>query len=338
MKKNEKGMTLTEIMIALSIFTILVAIVFTSLSTFSKLFTSTDATNQLKSASQKTVNKIGLRLSESKRIFQKTSADTAFLARIILADAVLTGSCLPKIEETGTVSPLDSAFTASSVGNSLFFANTEYPAIVKNITASDGSDTNIIRLDTYVFNYYFLSPTSKYTIGDSPGIRLMEWHSKKYIDYNQLMAITDTTKRGNVIAQLNDTTSFDIGFAWDPSDTDVSGAFYSFTTGSADPAPQAGHLILQDEYSEMTRFATGIAWGGYRVGVCPNTSLTFAPGITVPLYAASSGYFPSGFEIVIAGPRSAHRVFIRLVLAAQGASHLLVAYENPILISARNLW
>jgi len=337
MNKNENGMTLIEIMVALSVFTILVAIVFTSLSTFSKLFTSTDATNQLKSASQKIVNKIGLRLSESKRIFQKTAADTAFLARITLSDTVLLGSCLPKIEETGTVSPLDPAFTASSVGNSLLFTNTEYPAILKNVSASDGSNTYTVRLDTYVFNYYFLSPTTRYTIGAVPSIRLMEWHSKKYIDYNQLMTITDTTKRQSVIDKLVNAPN-NIGYAWDPSDTDVANAFYSLETGSYTPTKQAAHFIQQDEYSEMTRFATGIAWGGYRTGVCPNTSISFSPGITVPLYGTSSGNFPAGFEIVVAGPRSAHRVFIRLVLAAQGPSNLLLAYENPILISARNLW
>ena len=331
--KKQNGMTLVEMMISLSVFTILVAIIFTSLSTFSKIFSSTDATNQLKSYSESAVNKMGLRLSECKRLFENTSQDTPFLSRITGIDSPLPGSRLPKIEETGSLIPGDSLFNASSVGNSLFFTNTEYPEILKNI--SDGiSNTNTVRIDAYIFNYYYLTQTTQYTLGNTPGIRLMEWHSVQYADYTQINAITNATKKSNTIIALRNNN---ILYAWDPTVTSPSSAFYSLNTGGS-MSGVSGHMIQQDTQKEMTKFARGILWGRYRAGISPNTGGSFTTTQTVPKYAAASGYFPAGFEIGIIGPRSAHRVFIRMVLAAEGPSNLKVAYENTVLISARNLW
>lgn len=326
--QKQNGMTLVELMIALSVFTILVAITFTSISTFSKGFTSMDATNQMKSCSQSAINKIGLRLSECKRIFENTSQDTPFLSRITGIDSPLMGSCLPKIEETGSLIPGDYLFNASSVGNSFFFANTEFPEILQL------SSTYTVRIDCYVFNYYYLAQVSSYTIGNTPAIKLMEWHSKKYADYTQINALSGNTKTLTIIALYND----NVRYAWDPTATSPSSAFYSLGAGGSITGPLASHYLLQDTYEEMTRFARGIIWGKYRAGVSPNTGGSFNTDQPVPKYAIASGKFPSGFEIGIIGPRSAHRIFIRLVLVAQGPSNLLVAYENMVLNSARNLW
>lgn len=316
-----------EMMIALSVFTILVAIAFSSISTFSKGFMSMDATNQMKSCSQSTVNKIGLRISECKRIFENIAQDTPFLARITGIDSPLADSRLPKIEETGSLIPGDSLFSASSVGNSLFFTNTEFPEILQL------SSTYTSRIDCYIFNYYYLAQVSGYTIGNTPAIKLMEWHSKKYADYTQINALSGNTKTLTIQKLYADSVTY----AWDPTVTSPSSAFYSLNAVGTTTA-QPGHYLQQDSYKEMTRFARGVIWGKYRAGVSPNTGGSLNTNQPVPEYATASGKFPSGFEIIIIGPRSAHRVFIRLVLVAEGASNLLVAYENSVLNSARNLW
>jgi len=326
--EKQEGMTLTELMISLSVFTIIVAVTMTSISTFSKAFTSMDATNQLKSCSQKAINKIGLRLSECKRIFQNTAADTPFLLRITDIETPLSNSRLPRIIETGSLSPGDSLFDASGVGNSLFFANTEFPEILQL------SSSYTARIDCYVFNYYYLVPVSGITIGNTPALKLMEWHSKKYADYKQIMAFTDTNTRTLIINQLKNRQ---IDYAWDPAATSVSSAFYLLEAGNPTPSVVSGHMIQKDTYEDMTKFARGVIWGRYKAGVSPNTGGAFNTDHPVPKYAIASQNFPSGFEVAITGPRSAHRVFIRMVLVAQGPS-MLVAFENPVLTSARNLW
>jgi len=288
---------------------------------------SMDATNQMKSCSQSAVNKIGLRLSECKRIFENTAQDTPFLARITGIDSSLSNSRLPKIEETGSFIPGDSLFNSSSVGNSLFFTNTEFPKILQL------SSTYTTRIDCYVFNYYYLVPVFNYTIGNTSAIKLMEWHSKKYADYTQINALSGNTKTLTITALYNN----NVRYAWNPTATSPSSAFYSLNIAGTITA-QSGHYIQQDAYKEMTRFARGVIWGKYRAGVSPNTGGSFNTNHPVPEYATASGRFPGGFEIGIIGPRSAHRVFVRLVLVAQGTSNLLVAYENSVLNSARNLW
>jgi prepilin-type N-terminal cleavage/methylation domain-containing protein len=322
------GMTMVEMMIALSIFTILAAITFSSISTFSKGFMSMDATNQMKSCSQSTVNKIGLRISECKRIFENTAQDTSFLARITGIDSPLSNSRLPKIEETGSLIPGDSLFTALSVGNSIFFANTEFPEIIQL------SSTCATRIDCYVFNYYYLAQVSDYTIGNTPAIKLMEWHSKKYADYAQINVLSGNTKTLTIQRLYAD----GVTYAWDPAATIWSSAFYSLPAAGTAPVVQASHYIQKDTYEEMTRFARGVIWGKYRAGISPNTGGSLKTSQPVPKYALVSDNFPSGFEIAIVGPRSAHRIFIRLVLVAQGSSNLLVSNENSVLISVRNLW
>jgi len=324
---DEKGITLVEMMVSLSIFSMLAAVVFMSMSTFSKASSSTEATNQMKSCSQKAVNKIGLRLSESKRIFENTGSDTPFLARVAGIETILPGSRLPRIEETGSLSPGDPLFTASGVGNSLFFANTEFPEVLVLST------TCSVRIDAYVFNYYYLAQTTGVSICNTPVIRLMGWHSKEYADYTQLNVLSGNTRTLTVQALFNR----NIRMAWDPTATDPSNAFYVINLAATLPNT-ATHKLVMDEQEDMTRFAKGIMWGRYRSGISPNTGGSAKTSQIVPEFGLPSGYFPSGFEVTVIGPRSAHRIFIRLVLIAEGPLNFLLAYENSVLNSARNLW
>lgn len=326
-RHGEKGMTLVEMLISLSVFSLLVAIAFTSISTFSKSFTETDAINQMKSASQKAVNKIGLRLSECKRIFENTAQDTSFLARITGIETPLSGSRLYRIEETGSSSPGDPEFNASSVGNALFFASMEFPEVF------DLSPSYKTRIDVYVFNYYYLAPAQGQTICSTPAIKLLEWHSKKYADFSQLNVLTGNTKTLTVQGFYNR----NIRFAWDPAALSPSSAFYILNSDGT-LTLSAAHTLIQDECKDMTRFARGIAWGRYRAGISPNTGGAARISQRVPSYGQASNMFPSGFEVVVTGPRSAHRILVRTVFIAQGASSMLVGYENMTLSSARNLW
>lgn len=342
MNSKEKGMTLLEVLLSTAIFLVIVAITFSSLSTFWRGFTGIDSTHQLKSYSQKTVNKLQLRLSECKRIFQDDTVGNLFLARLKGTEALLPDSRLSIIEETGSLDPTSSSFVSSSVGNSILFTSTEFPEVLEEIFDS-GGDSYTVRIDKYIFNYYYLSPISNYTLGGTCGIRLLEWHSQGYADGGQIGAISNATKRANTIIALRNRG---IQYAWMPSGSDPedNATFYRLNTNGTVTSQGSGFWIGednlgQDTYTQkdMTHFAKGTLGGKYRAGISPNTGGTFNPGNSVPLFAAANGSFPAGFEIVIVGPRSAHRIFIRVVLAAEGYD-LQKVIENSVLVSVRNLW
>ena len=196
-KRNKvTGLTLIEVIITLAIFSIIVAAVSAVLTSTKKGFTSFEAANTLKKVNQNSLNRIYIRLTECKRIFPYIATESApnfnsYLSRVTLTGtptgcpAMLNGSKIPVIEESSSIAEGTTNFIKASVGNRLFFANSDSSEILKSIIDSIGL-SRTIRIDLYRFYYYYLTSDNLKSIRSKPSYLLIEWQSVYYADYNQM--------------------------------------------------------------------------------------------------------------------------------------------------------
>lgn len=328
------GYSLVELVMAVAIFSIVVPVIVMFFSSTMRAFNSFEAANGLKKSNQQAVNRIFLKLSGNKRLFQNTANDTAFLLRVSTGGcpSKLTGSKLAKIEENGVLSPGTTNFVSASVGNSLFFAGNAGTRILGGIVDGGGL-SGTVRIDAYTFNYYYLTPENPKSLTYAPSYCLVEWQSGVYADCNQVSTVSDPVKNSNTIKAL---ISSGVNFCWNPSETNVSAAFSAFgANGTMTAAPS--HYVAKNKQSILTSIITGIIGSGYKYGISSNSAgWTRAPKV-VPVYAAASGSFPGGFEIAVVGPSGGRKVLIRSVIVAQVGNNFS-ADEKLLICDTRDIW
>ena len=327
---SSRGITLTEVMMAVVILGIITPGLVMLMSTMTRGFTGYEASVNLREVNQKTLNKIYLRVGSNKRLFENSANDTGYLNKISLTGcpARLTGSILPTIQDAGTLTTGTTNFVSASVGNSLLFANNDSSMQVL-------TGTNTVRIDLFRFNYYYVTSDNPKPIYDHACYRLIEWRSVQYADYNQLMNITNTTRRANAIKALYNAN---IRYAWDSDNLSAASAFSLFTLATGAVTVSAAHVIPQYKCTVLTSIVTGLILGGYGYGVSANSAGWATAPKTVPVFAAASGLFPGGFEVAIVGSSSGRQILLRCVLVAQGSMRGIVADDMQIIATARDLW
>lgn len=339
-RRRTAGITLIELVVTVAVMGILLATVMPLFITTSRGYTAMEVGSVLPAATQTALNRIQHRLVENKRLFGNDAVGNAFLARATpnVTPAAMTGSALPVIAANMSLSPTSGTFVAANIGNSLFFASLFEP---KDLTVLDGGGVSVTdRIDTSLFNYYYMTLQTDRAIGPFPSRVLREWHSVPYADYQQLMGISNATERANLVTALR---AAGVLYAWDSSVSTVNTAFYNLNAGGGITA-SAAHTIQRasglQAPKEMIKLIEGVASGGFRYSVSPNTGNSFLHNHTVPAYGtANAGTgFPSGFEAAIVGTNSARQVFIRLVMAAQGNFKGYRSYGNVLLVTARDLY
>ena len=334
------GYTLAEVAVAAAIMAIVMpvlAMLFTSTNTS---FTGFEASNSLKINNQNTVNRMYLRLGRNKRLFQNTAADTPFLSSVGLSGSpsVMSGSKLPVIEIDGSVSPGTADFHPGSFGNSLFLAYNDKALELSEISDS-ASSTTTVRVDTYKFSYYYLTPDGSPEILGRQTYKVVEWESVPYADCDQLNNIANSTKRYSTVSALLNQS---VNFCWSPSANSTTVAFSSFTRTSPDTGAITSsplHTIQKHDSVILTKLTTGIMGSGYMYGISPNAAAgdgSFKK--TVPAYATASGQFPAGLEIGVTGSSSGRQVLIRSVMIAKGSVMKMMADEEVAVCSARDIW
>jgi hypothetical protein len=339
-RRASTGLTIAEMMIAVAILGIISAGIAALLTGFQRNYSVEDARIGIKTGTQTAVNKIALNLTATKRIFQNNAGDNAFLALAQIsapAPGALAGSLLPQINDGASMSPNSGAFVASAVGNSLFFASLDLPFVTVPTILDSSSNPNTIRVDSYHFNYYYLSQSASTSVGGQGQIMLWEWHSVSFADYPQITAWTDATLQSNLVKSL---VAAGYTYAWDPGQNAANSAFYQLgvvggvgTITALVTAP----ALTQKTAAPMIKLLTGSLGAGYSYGVAQNTGAAFTIPYAVPQFGTANGKFPSGFEIVVVGSSSARQVLMHLVLAAQGAFKGLIANEQVVVATARDI-
>jgi prepilin-type N-terminal cleavage/methylation domain-containing protein len=332
--RKRNGFTLIEILIVITIFALIVPILGMVINSFTGSLTGFEADQSIKRANQLLIDDIFANISQSKRLFQNTSNDVNYASRLTMSGcpAVLVNSHLPLIISTGTLSPNNPDFTASSAGNCLFFSSGKATRVLTDIlNASSVSHT--VRIDRYVFYVYYLSDQYQKKFKTGPSYNVYRWVSVSYADYAQLMSITDTTMRKNTVKALY---ALGLHYAWDASQTSVSSAFYSLANDGTINSV-SDHMIIRD--AAESKFMLNILADGYGYGIAPNSTLWSRSPRKVPQYATANSNFPGGFEIMIIGPAGGRKVLIHTVVAAEGAlAQKAVAHELTIVASTKDLW
>ncbi|OQA89742.1 MAG: hypothetical protein BWY26_01639 [Elusimicrobia bacterium ADurb.Bin231] len=334
MKKRTNGFTLVELIVAITIMAIITPVMSMVLFYVIKGFSSYEAINSINKKNQEMLNRIYMRMSVNKRIFQNTSSDNQFLSRIQLTNcpSVLANSKLAKIEEGGSLSPDTTTFIAASAGNSLFFGSYEFASTFNNVADSDSS-THTVKIDLYRFYYYYITADNPHSITSRPSYRGIEWKSIPYVDYRELINITNSTLRSNTVKKIY---AAGIRYGWDPAATVASGSFYSLNS-NGNITLQSAHNIQKDKYIDITKIATGIMGSAYRYGVSPNTAGWPQAPLKIPEYGITNGSFPGGFETVIVGSSRGRKVLVRSSIVAQIMTSYVTS-QLTIVCSARDVW
>ncbi len=332
---RERGITMVELVITMAVMAVIMAAVTPLFTLLSRSFTNLEAGSVLPAGTQKALNRIQNRLGESRRLFENTTIGAAYLAKLPALPRTPVGwGQLPTINPGMALSTHSAVFVSSAVGNSLCFASTYAPNLLTNV----GTVGTTVRVDSFMFNYYFISENTSVVVNGKPSLELWEWHSIPYADYQQLSLMTPARSSSTALALRN---QYGVTFAWDSSADVPASAFYVLsTTGGVVAAPTHVIQTATDpklRSANMIQVISGAASGGFKFGVSRNG---FPQSHQVPIYGynSSASDFPGGLEIMIVGPSSSRQVFVRLVVTAQGNFKGLLSYENVVLLSARDLY
>jgi hypothetical protein len=337
-RRPPKGITLVELIITATVMSVMILTIIPLFTATTRGYTSLEVATVLSSGTQEAVTRMQNRLAENKRLFGRDTIGIAMLGRVTpsVSPAALSGSQLPVIDPNASLSPSSSTFVAANTGNCLLFAGVDQTVEVS--TTNGSGSVGGVRVDVFTFNYYYLSPNSAAPVGGVPGRDLWEWHSKPYVDYVGLITLPDVTFRNNVIKEL---LARNYNYAFNSSATVVTAAFYQLQGSTPWLNSASAHNIDKAEAQKMVRLIRGTSIGSFNYSVSPNTGPGFKHKYDVPSYsppATTADNFPSGFETVIVGPAGTRRVFARIVMAAQGSFKGYQAYEQVLLVAARDLY
>jgi hypothetical protein len=329
--KKNSGMTLSELLIAALILAIMVIFIGSFLISGFQNNIRVQAIVDLGNNAQQTVNQIKLEMSQSKRIFDNGPVGLGYWEALGFqkGNLPLVGSKLPEIISHGSLSPSNEGnfrnpFVRESVGNMIFFVE-HLPALESQ------KDKRII--DLYRFVVYFLSQKNKDRF--SPKIPyyldLVRCESSSYADLSQMYHVQDEEVRANLLSLLS---NFGVAAFWD-SQADADVAFTQLKGYAPGQDPEVQHRIqmvkCKSSVTEIGRVTRPP--GTVTYSVAHNTSTKFPIRLQVPLFAKPQNneeMFPSGFEVVIVGPKSGRQVLLRLVLAANVRDQILTRGSSVI--------
>jgi hypothetical protein len=298
-----KGTTLVEMMMVLACFSVVAFGTYQIIVLSQTSNALMNAWNSLTQWGQNAIDEINIELTQARIIFQNDALGQAYLAKL-QSDSnypVLSTTTLPAIDSTGT---FHQDTTVSRTGNGLLFVKESPPFI------SDAGGTGR-RTDICIFIYCYLSPITR-SIGTMPlSLRLTEWTSIEFADYNQVTSITGTARTTFV---TNLYVNRGIRCLWIPRNVPNNAFYHIYANGNIDATPDANYIIQKNTIRSVIQ-DLGVA--GY-TSVAWNTSNQFHTPDVVPKYAEGNSVgagFPHGFEIQIIGPTSARQTMVRLVLA-----------------------
>jgi prepilin-type N-terminal cleavage/methylation domain-containing protein len=353
--RARRGFTLLEILLAISIFSIVMAALTMSFFGVRKSQGVAVSNNLLRVAGQRAIKDIHMELSQSRKLLASTNLQppTIDVGRqyflqfqgITSPPAIPFGNMqFPRIDANGgfgVPGANSGELERATVGNTLVFITT-----AKNLRVAHSAVTIMFpgipprfvstTVDPYYmpalkFVAYYLieknlpSGTPAIAGGKTATMQLVRWESKPYIERGEWTGFAGKVVGGAPVAKAAwDKLVSDEGVAgvWDPSAATAAGSIFTVDgAGAVIPAP-TGTLFQKKRQvmlaqTDLEPYATGM--------VAFNTSTAFSVRdaqqvIPVPAYALTDSAhrnFPYGFEVAIAGPSGARTVLVRLTLAAR---------------------
>jgi len=261
----------------------------------------------------------------ARRLFQADAMGTGYLAKLGLPTSmpILAGSRLPVFDETKSLGP-DVAGTPMT-GNVLFFVRDADP-----LPCIANAATKKVRLvDAYRFVCFYLTVSPKtLVVGGPPALDLVEWKSERFPAWAQVTAITSSTEKVAVVKDLYN--RFNVDYLWDSTKSASTGFFAIDGAGNISATATNPSQIPEDRnVSSRGRFVVS------NLGVARTdmTSRLRQPIFTVDDPAT---WTPHGFEVKIASPSGARRVWLRLTIEQQAAKGRVPAHQTAIVATTRD--
>jgi len=363
-----RGFSLVELMIAMTILSVLVALCVNFLQVSWRTHNAAKMDAVLKNELQTGVIRMSKGINQAKLIVGNDALGNAYRAKISLADSppAIASSTLPTIRTTGSLAlektcnaHPENFFRANSVGNSFLYVQ----SIGQFSDFGAGIDYMI---DLYEFRYIYITDDSH--LPDSqrlniiksnqayPSQRLIEWRSIRFASQEQIEN-APAADRPDIRTAL---VSAGIDRAWSRAALTANTAFFNVATGTSAGAgfmiPKSRHfntLMLPSssdiKYSvayNQTRAGNGgitmpmnlpvPAFYNPTVTACPDEAKEVIPAnnSTPPL---SSGAFPRGFEVMVVGPSSGRSVLLHVSAVGQGSHNAFVQKSYLHTVYARDL-
>lgn len=264
-------------------------------------------------------------VTSARRLFQGDAVGNAYLAKLGLPTAlpIFPGSRLPIFDETKSLGP-DTAGSPKT-GNVLFFTRDADP-----IPCIAAPATKKVRLvDAYRFVCFYLTATPRTLVAGGPvALDLVEWKSERFPSYAQVASITNAAEKTSVVQDLYNRHNVD--YLWD-STKPVTTAFFAIDgAGNISATPTNPSQIPEDlNVSGRGRFVTA------NLGIARTdmTSKLRQPVFTVEDPASWTSH---GFEVKIASPSGARRVWIRLTIEQQASKGRVPAHQTTIVATTRD--
>lgn len=292
------------------------------------------------------------------------------------APPAIPSSTLPTLRDSGSLSPEkvctdypDNYFRSNAVGNSLLFTQligsfTDFPA-----------GTNY-KVDLYEFSYFYITDNSHLPNSDIyfftfdhttlPAQTLIGWRSIRFASFDQVQALLAAAPNEPARTAIKSSLiGAGINYTWERSENNLNLAFRDLNsgTGSSLNAMGGGFLIPEARtynallltnssegyysiaYNKEDTSHTGSTFIPIRMNVphfyddtptpCPANAREVIPASgTTPL--TSTGNFPRGFEVMVAGPGSGRAVLLRASLIGKTQrnliehAHMLTAYARDL--------
>lgn len=304
MVRPERGTTLLEAVIVVSVFSFMAYCVYALVASTVTLSAHSQAWGDLTESAQHGVNQVVGELPAARRIFRNDAQGNAYLAAIEPPSdyPVLGNIRLPVPKDLGTFradEPGD-----EQTGNALLFCK-QQP--IFQTTLQSGISR---RVDVYTLVFCYPSPVARAAGPYVRSLALARWESIEFGDYLAVMALS-ASERTEVAKSLYEDRG--VRYLWDVSQNPDQ-AFYGIDGfGAIDAVPLAGFRppcgTNRKVIASLGLGRASMAWNRTNPAWIPER---------VPYYAiadATGDGFPHGFEVQVIGPTGSRTILVRLTLA-----------------------
>ncbi|MDQ7780239.1 MAG: type II secretion system protein [Planctomycetota bacterium] len=334
MRSAGRGTTLLELLVAMSIFSIISFLFMTTYLDMGRQVDSLESMNRLASTGQTAINVIKDELLQAKEVFSNDARGNSYLAVVDFgARAPLSDSRLPDIRPLGSISPSDLVFDPNAVGNMVFFVKTMAPIWLHLPT----TDTwRVVNAYKFVCCYLSidLSPQATGLPGTPGRLDLWWWESQRYADHLEMSdLLAGLAEDEDIISVVEQLYAVQLERTWD-SNADVAVAFHTVSL-LEEPYVFEGPL-LQIELYDCRSLLTQLHGMDPSVSssVAFNNLATTMESDMVPRFTNVNNDFPGGFEVIGAGVQASRRIYLRLVTAVwYEQTQTLMSRESITLVS-----
>lgn len=327
--RNQKGWTLIELMIVVSIIGIIIPSMVSLFLKVQQGFAADEMRLQLKTANETLMLHLHERLNVSKHMFQNnsTSGGTSFISKIQFSGNTPTTLSLTQLAQAQTclggsfsqassvASAGVSSATAAFFGNCLFYGAYDYTQKVPSVSSSnylsypapltisgasvtytDGTLATVV-LDIYRFYLEYLSTNNQKPMPNLTTYWLTEWQSVQYADAFEILDIQDQKLQQAVVNYLTNASNF--------STTPAAGTTIAFSGNAITMAWDPSQVLITNTATTPNSYAFYKLVSGQAITA---SGYTTSPEILEQnwtyLSKVSSGILSGGFNYGVPGNTS----------------------------------